>query len=130
LSSELSDKLKIVSTEELNEKPSAKLEELPAENSTEAKNFRPPLPYKRIKPEFTQLANLYSVEATVEIEVEIDENGKILKTEIARWAGFGLDESVTETINKMQWRAASRNGKNLPLRVLLRYNFKKIDSNE
>jgi len=124
-SAELSDKLKIVSAKELNERPSAKLEELPAENSPEAKNFRPPLPYKRIKPEYTQLANLYSVEATVEIEVEVDENGKILKTEIVRWAGFGLDESVTETINKMQWRAASRNGKNLPLRVLLRYNFKK-----
>ncbi len=103
---------------------------MPAENSPEAKSFRPPLPYKRIKPEYTQVANLYSVEATVNIEVEVSENGKILKTEIVRWAGFGLDESVTETIHKMQWRAASRNGKTLPLRVLLRYNFKKIEEDK
>ena len=130
LSAEISDRLKLVAKEELNEKPNVKLEELPTENSEDAKNFRPPLPYKRIKPEYTRLANLYGVEATVDAEVEVDENGKILKTEIVRWAGFGLDESVVETINKMQWRAASRNGKNLPIRVLLRYNFKKIEKDE
>jgi len=129
LSAEISDKLRIASKEELDEKPVAKLEELPTENSPEAKNFRPPLPYKRIRPEYTRIANLYSVEATVDAEVDVDENGKILNIEIARWAGFGLDESVTETIRKMQWRAASRGGKNLPLRVLLRYNFKKATDN-
>jgi TonB family protein len=130
LSAELSDKLKVVAKEESNEKPAVKLEELPAENSPEAKNFRPPLPYQRVKPEYTRIANFYSAEATVDIEVDVDENGKILKTEIVRWAGFGLDESVSETVRKMQWRAASRDGKTLPFRVLLRYNFKKIDRNE
>jgi TonB family protein len=127
LSAEISNKLKITSREELDEKLTAKLEELPADNSPEAKNFRSPLPYKRIRPEYTKIANLYGIEATVDAEIDVDENGKILNIEIVRWAGFGLDESVTETIRKMQWRAASRDGKNLPLRVLLRYNFKKIE---
>jgi TonB family protein len=127
LSVEIFEKLKTVGKEELNEKPSAQnIEELPAEDSLEAKNLRPPLPYKRIKPEYTRLASLYFVEATVEIEIEVDAGGKLLKTEIVRWAGFGLDESVTDTIRKMQWRPASRNGKFLPMRVLLRYNFKKL----
>jgi len=130
LSNEIFDKLKIVAREELNEKSAAKLEDLPAENSPEAKNFRPPLPYRRIRPEYTRFANLYSVEATVDALIEIDENGRILKTEIARWAGFGLDESVVQTVNKMQWRAATRDGKTLPLRVLLRYNFKKIENDK
>ncbi|HXH69193.1 MAG TPA: energy transducer TonB [Pyrinomonadaceae bacterium] len=130
LSAELSGRLKLAAKEELSEKPAAKLEELPVENSPEAKNFRPPLPYKRIKPEYTKTANLYSVEVTVDAKIDVDENGKILKMEIVRWAGFGLDESVTETIRKMQWRAASRDGKTLPLRVLLRYNFKKIEDDE
>ncbi|MET0753166.1 MAG: TonB family protein [Pyrinomonadaceae bacterium] len=126
LSAEISEKLKSVSKDELNEKPSQNIEELPFEESAETKNFRPPLPYKRIKPEYTKTAYLYSVEATVEIEIEVDKTGKLLKTEIVRWAGFGLDESVTETIRKMQWRAADRNGKTLAMRVLLRYNFKKL----
>ncbi|MBA3631432.1 MAG: TonB family protein [Acidobacteria bacterium] len=125
LAAEISDKLKSTTKEELNEKPAPKLEELPAEDSPEAKNFRPPLPYRSIKPSYTRTAYLYSVEATVDIEIDVDENGKILRTKIVRWAGFGLDESVTETVRKMNWRPASRNGKPLPMRVLLRYNFKK-----
>lgn len=128
LAAEIFAKLKITAQEESNEKNRAKLEELPAENSTAAKNFRPPLPYKRIRPEYTPIANLYGIEATVDAEIDVDENGKILKIEIVRWAGFGLDESVAETIRKMQWRAASRDGKTLPIRVLIRYNFKKADN--
>lgn len=130
LSAEISDQLKIVTKDELNEKTALKLEELPAEDSPEVKNFRPPLPYRRIKPPYTRLANLYSVEATVDIEIDVDENGKIQRTEITRWAGFGLDESVDKTIRQMNWKPADRNGKSLPMRVLLRYNFKKIEKDE
>ncbi len=130
LSAEISDKLKLVAKEELSEKPAQKLEELPAENSPESKNFRPPLPYKRIKPPYTRMAYLYSIEATVDIEIDVDDAGRIIRTEIVRWAGFSLDESVDETIRKMNWKAADRNGKSLPMRVLLRYNFKKIEPEE
>jgi TonB family protein len=125
LATEIFDKLKIVSKDESSEKNARNIEELPAAETAENKNLRPPLPYKRIKPEYTKTAYLYNAEATVDIEIEVDEKGNILKTEIVRWAGFGLDESVTEAIKKMQWRAADRDGKPLPMRVLLRYNFKK-----
>lgn len=50
--------------------------------------------------------------------------------EITRRAGYGLDESVAEIIKKMQRRPALREGKPLPIRVLLRYNFKKPESEE
>ena len=129
-SSEISAKLKIVGADELNEKPKRKIEELPAENSPESKNFRPPLPYKRIKPPYTRTAYLYSIAATVDIEIDVDETGKITRTEIVRWAGFGLDESVEKTIRQMDWKPADRNGKPLAMRVLLRYNFKKIEPEE
>ncbi len=130
VSAEIFDKLKIVTKDELNEKAAQKLEQLPAEDSPEAKGFRPPLPYKRIKPPYTRLADSYSVEATVDIEIDVDENGKILRTQITRWAGFGLNESVDKTIKQMNWKPADRNGKTLPMRVLLRYNFRKIEKDE
>lgn len=129
LAKEISERLPTISKDELNEK-SAKPEEIPDENSPDAKNFRTPLPYKRISPPYTALANLYSIAATVDIEVDFDETGKILRTQIVRWAGFGLDESVAETVRKMNWRPAARSGKPLPARVLLRYNFKKLDKEE
>lgn len=126
LATEIIEKLKIVSREEAMEKPTQNIFELPEENSAEAKGLRPPLPYRRIKPEYTSTAYFYNIEATVDVEIEVSETGKILKTEIVRWAGYGLDESVRETVLKMQWRPADRNGKTLPMRVLLRYNFKKL----
>ncbi len=98
-----------------------------AEFSEDDKNIRSPLPYKRLKPIYTTLANLYSVAATVDIEVDLNEKGEITRTEIVRWAGFGLDESVIETVRKMNWRPALKDGKPIPIRVLLRYNFKKFE---
>lgn len=130
LAAEISEKLKAAARAELNEKEAQNFAQLPDENSLEAKNFRPPLPYKRMRPEYTKIANLYSIQATVDIEVSIDETGKVTNTEIVRWAGFGLDDSVAETVRRMNWRAAERSGKTLPTRVLVRYNFKKIADNE
>ena len=103
------------------------MEEVPSEGSPEAKNFRPPIPYKRIKPEYTTTAFLYDARATVDIEVDIDAAGNVERTAVVRWAGFGLDESVAEAVRKMNWRPATRNGKTLPMRVLLRYNFTKVE---
>ncbi len=103
------------------------MEEPPEEGSPAAKNFRAPVPYRRIKPEYTADAFLYDVKGTVDIVVDLDRNGSILRTEIVRWAGYGLDESVEKTVRSMNWRPAERNGKPLPMRFLLRYNFKKIE---
>lgn len=126
LAKEIQGRILQSAKEELDEKP-AGFAEIPDENSPDAKNFRAPLPYRRMSPQYTATAYLYSVAATVDIEVDFDENGRILRTEVVRWAGFGLDESVAETVRKMNWRPATRAGKALPIRVLLRYNFKKIE---
>ena len=98
------------------------IEELPAEL---APNLRAPVPYRRIKPEYTATAYLYSISATVEITVDLDADGKITRTEITRWAGFGLDEAVETAVRTMNWRPAYRDGTPIPMRFFLRYNFKK-----
>lgn len=92
-----------------------------------AKDLRPAMPYKRIKPQYTDLAYLFDVKAVVEAEVSIDEKGVVRRIDILRWAGFGIDESVIEAVNKMNWRPGERDGKPLAMRVLLRYNFTKIE---
>jgi Gram-negative bacterial TonB protein C-terminal len=97
------------------------------EYSEDDKTLRSPLPYKRIKPAYTTIASFHSVAATVDIEVDLNEKGEVTRTEIVRWAGFGLNESVIETVKKMNWRQALKDGKPIPIRILLRYNFKKLD---
>lgn len=93
----------------------------------EAGSVRPPMPYRRLKPEYTELADLYGIEATVDAEVTITADGSVKRAEIVRWAGYGLDESVLSAIREMQWRPADRKGETLEMSVLLRYNFRDID---
>ncbi|QQS32149.1 MAG: energy transducer TonB [Acidobacteriota bacterium] len=111
---------------ELAEPPPPAMEEPPDEGTAAARGFRAPVPYRRIRPEYTRTANLYDIAATVEITVDLDEKGKILRTEIERWAGFGLEESVEKAVRSMNWRPAERGGKQIPMRFLLRYNFTKL----
>lgn len=112
---------------EIGEPAPPSIEEVPDEASPLAKGLRPPVPYNRIKPEYTSKAAFYEITAAVEALVDLDTAGEIKRLEITRWAGFGLDESVEAAIRKMNWRPAMRNGKPLPMRFLLRYNFKKLD---
>jgi TonB family protein len=108
----------------------ANFPEPPPENSPEAAGLKLPNPYKRIRPEYTATAALYGIKATVDIEVDIDTEGRIAATRIVRWAGFGLDDAVERAVRSMNWRPAMRNGKSLPMRVLLRYNFRKVEADE
>lgn len=125
---EISEIIAKVYAKEVDEKP------VKSDGSTDLENeksdFRPPLPYRRIKPDYTVIANLYAVEATVDILVDIDESGTVTRTRISRWAGFGLDESVKEAVLKMNWRPADRSGKRIATQVLLRYNFKKPEKEQ
>jgi len=127
LASEIADSLHAAIKSELTEPAPVAMEEVPDADSPAAKNFRAPIPYRRVKPEYTAQAGLYDVTATVDLVVDTDEKGTILRTEIVRWAGYGLDESVDKTVRSMNWRPAERNGKSLPMRFLLRYNFRKIE---
>ncbi len=126
-SKELRREVLAADKKELNE-ITVSISEVPDVDSPEAKTVRPPLPFKRLKPKYTGLASFYDVTATVDILADIDENGKVTRTEIVRWAGYGLDDSVTETVESMNWRPAEKNLRPIPMRVLLRYNFKNIES--
>lgn len=114
---------------EIDEPPLIAMEEPPDAASPLAKGFRAPIPFRRIKPEYTEIAALFDVAATVEITVDLDAAGTILRTEITRSAGYGLDEAVEKAVRTMNWLSASRDGKPLAMRFLLRYNFKKADKN-
>jgi hypothetical protein len=119
-----------IAKSELAEPTPAEMEQAPEDGSPGAKNFRAPIPYRRIKPQYTPDAALYDVAATVDIVIDLNAAGEILRTEIVRWAGYGLDGSVEKTVRSTNWRPAERNGKPLPMRFLVRYNFKKVEKQE
>ena len=85
---------------------------------------REPRPYRRVKPAYPEAASRAEIEATVDVLVDVDARGEISHLEIARWAGYGLDQSVMDTVKQMHFFPAMRDGAAIPMRVLLRYNFR------
>jgi TonB family protein len=103
----------------------AQIIEVMSDDVTEDREVRAPRPYRRLKPPYPETAARAEVEATVDVLVDIDVRGEVGRVEIARWAGYGLDQSVIDTVRQMHFFPAMRNGVAMPMRVMLRYNFRK-----
>ena len=106
--------------------PAPLIEEAPDdEKVAEAQGLRLPRPYKRLRPEYPKSAAIAEAEATVDVAVEIDADGEVGDVQVVRWAGFGLDQATVATVKQMHFFPAMKNGTAIPMRVLLRYNFRK-----
>ena len=127
LADQIASAAKRAQAAEFDDAAEPQIDEPPDPASPAAKGFKAPVPFRRLKPDYTNEASLYDVTATVDILVDLSSDGKVLRTDVARWAGYGLDESAVAAIRSMNWRPAERDGKFLPMRFLVRYNFKKPD---
>jgi TonB family protein len=100
------------------------IEEAPGDASEKA-GLRLPRPYRRLRPAYPDTAARANAEGTVDVLVDLDQQGEVTRTEIARWAGFGLDEASVNTALQLHFFPALRDGLPIPIRILLRYNFRK-----
>ncbi len=91
----------------------------------EGQGINPPLFYQRLKPVYTEQAELAGITATVELEAVFREDGTVGQVEIMRWAGFGLDQSAAATVRLLKFKPAERDGKKLSIRAVVRYNFRR-----
>ncbi len=102
------------------------IEEAPDdEASAEAQGIRLPRPYRRLVPSYPDTAARAEVEGIVDVLVDLDAQGEVTQIELARWAGYGLDEAAIATARQLHFFPASRDGVPIPMRILLRYNFRK-----
>lgn len=95
------------------------------DKSAAAEGLRLPRPYRRLIPPYPESAAAAEAEAIVDVLVDLDAEGEVMRVEVERWAGFGLDEATVATVRRLHFFPAMRNGVAIPLRVLLRYNFRK-----
>ncbi|MEP6637670.1 MAG: energy transducer TonB [Acidobacteriota bacterium] len=108
------------------EKGTPVIEAAPADDTAaETQGVRLPRPYRRLQPAYPDSAARAEVEAVVDVLVDLDADGEVSHVEVARWAGFGLDQVTLDTVRQLHFFPALRNGTPIPLRVLLRYNFRK-----
>jgi len=106
--------------------PLPTIEDAPEDEAAAAREgIRLPQPYRRLRPAYPDTAARADAEATVDVQVEIDASGEVSGVEVVRWAGFGLDEATVNTVRQLHFRPAMRDGTPIPMRVLLRYNFRR-----
>jgi len=103
-----------------------KIEDIPEDGSPRAVGFAPPEFLTRVKPEYTAEAELADITATIEATVVFRLNGEVGRVEITRWAGFGLEESAERAIRQLKFKPATRDGKPVSVRALIRYNFRRV----
>jgi TonB family protein len=104
----------------------AVIEEAPEdEKAAEAQGVRLPRPYRRLRPEYPESAARAEAEATVDVVVDVRADGEVGDIQVIRWAGFGLDETTVATVRQLHFFPAMKNGTPVPMRILLRYNFRK-----
>jgi TonB family protein len=102
------------------------IEDVPDEGSPRAVGFAPPEFLNRVKPEYTAEAEQADITATVEAMVIFRMNGEVSRVDITRWAGFRLDESAERAIRQLKFKPATRDGKPISVRALIRYNFRRV----
>jgi TonB family protein len=105
------------------------IEEAP-DPGTEANGLQLPRPYRRLRPSYPDSAARADAEGTVDVLADLDKEGEVMNVEIARWAGFGLDQAALETVRQLHFFPALLDGVPLPMRVLLRYNFRRPPSDK
>lgn len=73
---------------------------------------RAPEPTRKITPRFPEMAKRFNkTRATVQVKLLIDENGKVLKAELASEPQkFGFDSEALKAAKRSQWKPATKNG--------------------
>jgi TonB family protein len=110
----------------LNSPVDAVIEEAPEDEKVATdQGIRLPRPFRRLRPGYPDTAARAEAEAVVDVAVDVGADGEVGDVEIVRWAGFGLDESTVATVRQLHFFPAMKNSAPIPMRVLLRYNFRK-----
>jgi TonB family protein len=103
-----------------------KYEEAPEDEKAAAeKGIRLPQPYRRLRPVYPRSAAEANAEGSVDLLVDIGADGEVAGVDVVRWAGFGLDDAAIATVRQLHFRPAMRSRVPVPMRVLLRYNFRR-----
>ena len=93
-----------------------------------ADGVTPPAFFRQLKPAYPEAAARAEIAAIVELTAVFQADGQVGEVEVQRWAGYGLDESAVETLRRLSFRPATRQGKPVSFRGLVRYNFRRPSS--
>ena len=83
-----------------------------------------PIPIYKPDPPYTKEARAAKLEGTDVFRVVVDTRGNVAEVEPVRSVGKGLDESASETLRTWKFKPAMKNGKPVPVRVIVEVSFR------
>jgi TonB family protein len=82
-----------------------------------------PKPVHTPEPEFSEFARRFHMEGTVVLKIIIDKTGAVVRPEIARPLGSGLDEKAVEAVRSWKFKPAMRDGKPVAVEMTIEVAF-------
>jgi TonB family protein len=84
----------------------------------------PPRLKNRVVPQYPPFAKQKNIEATIDLDVLVDESGRVTEaTVVGKPVGFGFEEAARQAVFASQWSPASRDGVAIPMRTTLQVRF-------
>jgi len=87
-------------------------------------DVKAPVPIYKPEAAYSSQARKDKVQGTVVTEVVVDASGNVADVKLVKSVGEGLDESATETIRTWKFEPATKNGKAVPVRVIVEVDFR------
>ena len=87
-------------------------------------DVKAPVPIYKPEAAYSSQARKEKVEGTVVTEVVVDASGNVADVKLVKSVGEGLDESAIETIRTWKFKPATKNGKPVPVRVVVDVDFR------
>ncbi len=73
---------------------------------------------------YPEIAKRAGIEGKVYVKAYIDENGDVVKTEVVKGIGAGIDEAAQDAILKTKFKPGMQRGKNVKTQVMIPIQFK------
>jgi periplasmic protein TonB len=84
---------------------------------------RAPTFKNKVEPKYPDQARRDGIEGTVQLEILIDENGRVRKIKVLKSPGHGLDKAAIAAVSKSQFHPGVINGKPVPVKIKIPYRF-------
>ncbi len=83
-----------------------------------------PVPTYKPEPTYTDKARLVKRQGAAVLCIVVNPHGDVEQARIVRPLGLGLDQSALHTVRSWKFKPATRNGKPVPVRVMVEVSFR------
>lgn len=88
------------------------------------KGFREARPLQTVRASYPPMALRMGVEADVELKIQVDAEGNMIKAEIVKSAGMGFDDEAVKAVRQFHFEPARKDGKNIASEFTYIYRFR------